>query len=409
MCKFENVQMMKIKCRLHTKHFITSSLHHFITSLLFTLLITINITGQDVQKKFNISGYISDIPGVTIDTLSRQWIFNNLIHNRLNFKYFPCNGLSMALEVRNRLSAENSVAGNSATASNFATDNGFVNLTWNIAQGNSYVLNTTADRLWVAYEPGKTRFTLGRQRINWGQTLVWNPNDIFNAYSYFDFDYVERPGSDAIRLQYYGSAVSSFEIAAKMDKDKQLTAAALYKFNACEYDFQVLGGTLNQTDYVAGVGWSGAIYSLAFRGEVSYFHPVKNFRDTSGIVLAAISLDYTFSNSLSLIAEYLYDGLKFNNNISFVSLLNAPMTVKNLSFVNHNFVLQASYPITPILTGSLAGMVFPGITGFYIGPTLSYSLTQNLDATLLDQSFSGRIGGNSLQLSIIYLRLKYSF
>ena len=36
--------------------------------------------------------------------------------------------------------------------------------------------------------------TAGRQRINWGQTFVWNVNDVFNAYSYFDFDYKERPG-----------------------------------------------------------------------------------------------------------------------------------------------------------------------------------------------------------------------
>jgi hypothetical protein len=418
--KFENLKMCKFeKNRDRNFNFPTFLLTCFPTLLsylqltsfylLLFSLFNINLTGQDIQKKFNISGYISDIPSVTIDSASKQWIYNNLIHNRLNFKYFPCNGLSMALEVRNRLSSENNLAGNSATAANFATDNGFINLTGNISKGNYYVFNTTADRLWVAYESGKTRFTLGRQRINWGQTLVWNPNDIFNAYSYFDFDYIERPGSDAFRLQYYISEVSSFEIAAKLDKEKELTAAAIYKFNAYEYDFQILGGVLNQTDYVAGIGWSGAISSVAFRGEISYFHPVKNFRDTSGIVLATFSLDYTFSNSLSLVAEYLYDGLKFSNNFSFESLLNAPMTVKNLSFVNHNFVIQATYPITPLLTGSLAGMVFPGITGFYIGPTLSYSLTKNLDASVLDQSFSGKIGGSTLQLSMVYFRLKYSF
>ena len=44
---------------------------------------------------------------------------------------------------------------------------------------------------------------IGRQRINWGVNLAWNPNDLFNAYSLIDFDYQERPGSDAIRFQYY--------------------------------------------------------------------------------------------------------------------------------------------------------------------------------------------------------------
>lgn len=112
---------------------------------------------------------------------------------------------------------------------------------------------------------------------------MWNPNDIFNAYSFFDFDYVERPGSDALRLQYYNSEVSSTELAVKMNRDKQVTAAGLYKFNAFEYDFQVLGGTLNQTDYVVGCGWSGAIESVSFRGELSYFQPKNKFSDTTGV------------------------------------------------------------------------------------------------------------------------------
>ena len=33
--------------------------------------------------------------------------------------------------------------------------------------------------------------------------LVWNPNDLFNAFSFVDFDYEERPGSDALRIQKY--------------------------------------------------------------------------------------------------------------------------------------------------------------------------------------------------------------
>jgi hypothetical protein len=391
-------------------HLITSTLHHLITSsLLWVLLINNNTYAQEDSKKFIVSGYITSMQSVTIDSVNRQWVITDLLHNRLNFKYIPMAGISIALEMRNRLSLEESASDNSATAANFATDNGIMNLTRNISQGNSYVFSTTADRLWARYERAKLCVTLGRQRINWGQTLVWNPNDIFNTYSYFDFDYVERPGSDALRIQYYRSEVSSFEVAAKLNKDNQLTAAALYKFNAFEYDFQILGGTLNQTDYVVGIGWSGAIDKVAFRGELSYFHPAKHFSDTSGIMLTSISLDYTFSNSLSLIAEYLYDGMKFNYNTSFLTLLSAPLTVKNLSFVSNNFVIQASYPLTPILNSSLAWMLFPGIKGFYLGPSLSYSITQNLDASIFDQSFVGKIGANDMHVTMLYFRLKYCF
>lgn len=33
--------------------------------------------------------------------------------------------------------------------------------------------------------------------------MAWNPNDWFNTYNYFDFDYEERPGTDAIRVRVY--------------------------------------------------------------------------------------------------------------------------------------------------------------------------------------------------------------
>ncbi|MCK7542259.1 MAG: hypothetical protein MZV63_70990 [Marinilabiliales bacterium] len=64
----------------------------------------------------------------------------------------------------------------------------------------SHVLNTFIDRASVDFTAGTLQVSAGRQRINWSQALVWNPNDIFNTYSSFDFDYMERPGSDAVRV-----------------------------------------------------------------------------------------------------------------------------------------------------------------------------------------------------------------
>ncbi len=376
--------------------------------IIFSLLIK-TLGAQDEPKKFTVAGYISDLQSAQFDSINGKTTFSNLVHNRINFKYFPVDGLSMALELRNRLSFEENGITNSATATSFATDNGFLNMTKNIAEGNSYVLNSTIDRLWMAYEKGRLHATLGRQRINWGQTMVWNPNDIFNAYSFFDFDYVERPGSDALRLQFYNSEVSSTEMAVKLNHDKKVTAAGLYKFNAFEYDFQVLGGIYNQTDCVVGYGWSGVIKSFSFRGELSYFQPKNKFSDTTGVFLASISFDHTFENSLMILGEYLYDGAKFNNNFIFQNLYSAPLTVKNLSFVKHNILLQASYPITPLLSGSLAGMFLPGIKGFYVGPSLTYSLSQNLDASVYGQSFNGKLNGKTLALNMVYFRLKYTF
>ena len=114
-----------------------------------------------------------------------------------------------------------------------------VDMSWNIFDKQSFLFNTTIDRLWLDLHYNKFQVTIGRQRINWGQTFVWNPNDIFNAYSFFDFDYVERPGSDAVRLQYFPSSSSAAELAVKVDDENDITAAGLYRFNRWGYDIPV--------------------------------------------------------------------------------------------------------------------------------------------------------------------------
>ena len=141
---------------------------------------------------------------VMFDSLSGPFINDNLIHNRLNFKGYVNENITFAAEFRNRLFTGDMVRIGPVI---FGDDRQMIRA-GSICHGiflneQSFFLNTTVDRLWVDFNYGKFQARVGRQRINWGQTLVWNPNDIFNAYSFFDFDYVERPGSDAVRLQYY--------------------------------------------------------------------------------------------------------------------------------------------------------------------------------------------------------------
>jgi hypothetical protein len=384
----------------------------FFIASLFEIII---VTAQEPEKKkLELSGYISSLQSANFDSIQKEWTTENLIHNRLNFKWYPVNNVSAAMEIRNRLAFGERIKLDPNAADNYTTDNGIVDLTANIFHGESYVLNSSIDRLWLAYEKNKWRVTLGRQRINWSQTWVWNPNDLFNAYSFFDFDYAERPGSDAVRVQYYNSEVSVTEFALKMNNQRRITAAGYYKFNKWNYDFQVLGGILNETDYVIGAGWAGAVKHIAVRGEISYFRPVRHFSDSTGIYLASVAADYTFSNSLTLMAEFLYNGntsIKIDN---FQSIYSAPLSVKNLSFVQYNLLFQASYPITPLLTGTLAGMYFPPIRGYYVGPSLSFSASDNIEFSFYLQSFGGKVKNDTgenqkLRFNKLFLRAKLSF
>ena len=371
-----------------------------------------SLASQDtIPKRLSLSGYVTNMQSFMFQHLNDNWTIDNLIHNRLNFKWNnKTENIKAVLELRSRLIIGESVSTIPAYSKMIDTDYGFVNLSDNLMKGSSYVLNSKIDRAYIDYTKDKFQLTIGRQRINWGQCFTWNPNDLFNAYSFFDFDYVEKPGSDAIRLQYYTSNTSTFEFAVKADNNHKVTSAILYRFNKWNYDIQFLGGTLNEQDYVIGTGWSGNIKGASFRGEVSYFQPKHNFSDTTSILVISLGTDYTFKNSLMLQFEALYNQNRGSGVNNFVDFYNESLSAKNLSFSKVTFILQGSYPITPLFNASVSVMLFPKLNGVFLGPSFTWSLTNNVDFSLILQSFTGQlVKGKSEYMNFGFMRLKWNF
>jgi hypothetical protein len=297
-------------------------------------------------------------------------------------------------------------------ANSLKEDNGYLNfLTNNITNGNSYVLTTTFDRAYFEFNANNWTITLGRQRINWGQAFTWNPNDIFNSYSFFDFDYEERPGSDALRVQYYPNFTSVAEAAIKIDQDNNITAAGLYRFNKWSYDFQVIGGIIDTSDYIIGAGWSGSIWDFGFNGEVSYFHPQENASDSTGIAIVSAGLSYLFSNSLNISFEGNYNGYFDKLNLSsFNDLYFMPLSVKTTSYSKFSWFGQISYPIHPLLNGSISAMYFPSLgNGYFLMPSFAYSVSNNFECALYGQVFEGKFGQQHDKMTMFFLRFRYSF
>ena len=331
--------------------------------IIFPILFGINANSQEKESVFSnmtLSGYIKYMNTSIISDVDSVWLVDNLIHNRLNYKWYLNDKITLSIDMRNRLIYGDLVKFIPDYARTIEEDNGFLNfLTNNISDGGSYVLNTAFDRAYFEYNNNNWVVTIGRQRINWGQSFAWNPNDIFNSYSFFDFDYEERAGSDAIRFQYYPSYTSVADIAVKVDRDNNITAAGLYRFNRWSYDIQVMAGVIDTSDYVIGAGWSGSIKDFGFNGEVSYFHPQENFSDSIGVTIISAGLSYMFDNSLNISLEGNYNGYFDKLNLSsFNDLYFIPLSVKTTSYSEFSCFGQISYPIHPLLNGTIAIMYF---------------------------------------------------
>lgn len=384
------------------------------TKLLFALIM-ISLSNY-AQNKIHIEGYVSNMQSVMFDSFKNNWINDNLIHNRLNFKYTPTNSITFAAEFRNRIMTGESVKYIPNYAEGIDTDKGFIDMSFNLVEEQSVLINSNIDRLYFSYEKGNFNITIGRQRINWGQTFVWNPNDIFNSYSFFDFDYVEKPGSDAIRLQYYTGIAASLEAAVKINSEEEITAAGKFIFNKYNYDFQLIGGIIDEEDYVGGIGWSGNLWQLTFRGEGSYLHPKDNFSDTTGLFIGAVGFDYMFANSTMISCEFLYNQQPKTTEIAnFLQIYDAPQSVKNLSFTEYNIFGQITYPFNPLISGTLSSIYYPKLQGFFAGPSITFSLMNNLDFSLITQSFSGNFDNpitsekQRIWYNLIFMKMKYSF
>lgn len=378
----------------------------FLTYLLLITLTT--VYAQDKEKNLVLSGYIKNLHEFSFINSLEQLQWTSLLHNRLNFKYSPSEKLTMRLEFRNRLFYGDNVKNIFGFSEFISQDHGITNLSWNIIDNKDLLFNTTIDRVLINYTNGDWDITLGRQRVNWGMNLIWNPNDIFNTYNFLDFDYEERPGSDAIRMQYYIGDFNKIEVAAKKGKSvDDKIVAAMYKFNQYSYDIQLITG-IYLNDFIVGAGWAGNLKNTGFKGEVSYFIPYKTYFNSENVLSAAVSVDYGFKKGLYLNGSILYNSSADDASGNLGYFLYTSLSPKNLMPYKYSGFLQLAKEFTPIFRGVVSTIYSPTNHSVIIMPTFDYSVATNWELNFTGQSFfefeNYQTLGNSL-----FIRLRWSF
>ena len=375
--------------------------------VLFALLLCgQKAAGQEKDTKLSLDGYIKNLHEWSfVDKLEQsQWA--TFLHNRLNFKYTISEAVNVRLEFRNRLFYGDNVKNIPAFSEVISRDNGWIDLSWNLIDTDNMLFNSLIDRASVNYSKGDWDITLGRQRVNWGMNLVWNPNDIFNTYNFLDFDYEERPGSDAIRIQYYLDDFSKIELAAKKGREKDdHIIATMYKFNKWSYDIQLITG-MYQKDWVIGTGWAGNLKNAGFKGEITYFAPLE--KENTNALSASLSLDYGFKKGLYVHGSVLYNSAADEFLGGFENLLFANVTARNLIPFEYAGFLQLSKEFSPVFSASFSTIYSPTNHSVIAIPTVKYSIATNWEFDFTGQSFFAFDEYKSLGHSF-FARLRWSF
>lgn len=368
--------------------------------------------GQDTLfvQKLSVNGYVKYLPSIRSSTDLEEFYFDQLLHNRFNVRWDISEKIYVQGALRTRLFHGYNVENIPFYEDFVAQDDGWVNASRIIFSKNSFLMHTISDRFFLDFSHKQWHVRLGRQRINWGINTVSNPNDLFNVYSFFDFDYEERPGTDAIRVQYHLGALSRMEMAYSPGRTaRESVAAMLYSFNKKGYDIQFISGYFRNRMAVGG-GWAGSIKNTGFKGEITFFtdlEPEANVKASN--IVTAVSADHLFNNGSFLMVEYLYNQKRAGVETDLI-FFTQPLTADNLSFTDHAIFANYNYPVSPLLSLGLAGFYFPSEGGVFLSPNMNYSLRQNLDLLIISQLFMGR--ENSLLSQAGYLlaiAIKQSF
>ena len=373
------------------------------------------LPAQEDIRKFEFNGYVHYNESVITE---KNWLINNTIHNRLNAKWFPDTNFTIVAEMRNRVFYGDHVRINQDMAQIIAAKTGYLDLNYVAHYSPNWIATTMLDRLYADYTYKKTQITIGRQRINWGRCIAWNPSDVFNTASYFDVDYIEKAGSDAIRIQHYSTSTNKLELAVKIDQHEKITTGLLYKKNTHNYDFQFISGILQENDLFIGLGWEGYIKNIGFRGESNYFYPYYD-SNSNGIFITSIGGDYITKKDVFFQAEFIYNEYAKLNSIEQL-LLQDPYiltgggssivsNVKTISFDVFSALFSAQYSITPLLSTNISGMYFLESNGFFVSPNVTYSIAQNCSISIIGQYFNLELYNQRADFCMIFGLLNYNF
>lgn len=389
--------------------------------LLLSFLISFNLFAQ--SDLYSIGGYAKYLFSTTKYPTVEDRLNDNLLHLRLNTRWYPTQNITADLELRFRAYYGQGVEQIPDFQEMIQTPHDFWDLDAFLWESEKSLGYLEVDRLWVDYNRDNLEVTLGRQRVAWGTCWVWNPTDLFNPLNILDFDYEELPATDAIRIQYYTGPVTKIDLAYRPAKDPyNQILAGLWSLNKWNYDFNLIAG-MRYKRWLAGFSWAGDILEAGFRGEVlvsqapaepDTFYIYKLINQTSlsssknPIISFALSGDYTFPNTFYIHTEVLYNNIGKTSDIYLFQ--SEASSLGMLSAARWEIYQEFSYDITPLLRGSLFGIFNPNDNSYVVVPSISYSIITNLDLYLISMFFEGDpLTEYGEYGTSFYARVKWSF
>jgi hypothetical protein len=129
------------------------------------------------------------------------------------------------------------------------------------------------------------------------------------------------------------------------------------------------------------------------------------------VFLASVAYDYTFRNSLFIQFEGFYNSNSTNSLKILVHQFNSSLLDAKNPFLNGvSLFYNIAYPLSPLVSLSFATIYNPSNRIYFLLPTVTWSLLNNLDLSVISQTFHTYDPSlpDQSQTSL-FARLKYAF
>ncbi len=317
------------------------------------------------------------------------WFLDQTLENRLEFRWQKYLWMQFEAHARTRFIYGDFVENIPNYSRMLDRDQGFFDLSMLWADRHSFVGCTEFDRLWIQFRLKHGDITMGRQRINWGMDLTWNPNDIFNTFSYLNMEYPARPGTDAVNLKIYTGSLSFIEAVfqPKRDMDSS-TYGVRWKAALGSTEYQWIVANM-PTHYIVGGGFSGEIWQFAVRSEFSYFHSHSS-GNKNGLV-TTLSFDRSFASTGFVQFGMLYNSLGSNKvEQSFSFIEPQVLSPTRLSKGKFNLMAGVNGTIRTLYTPSFVVLANPIDGSAVLIPALSFAASDNLALAITSMLLIGK-------------------
>ncbi len=351
---------------------------------------------QAFSSSFTLSGSYKSLLTSGETFLLKENYWSDLNRLRLEFDLKPTETILIKSIYYNEAVIGTLLEKGEFVAAKNVRDDALFDFSKNVADRDDLFWRHSLYRLYLFYSKREFNLTVGRQRVAWGQARIWNPTDLFNPISPLKIEGDQRPGVDAVSIDYSLGPLSGLNIVyTPGDEGSKSSTGARVRTNIRGYDLSMMLGEFRE-DKVMGFDFAGNIGDGGLRGE-GVFTDQKEGKDFTRFV---ISGDYSFPDNLYLLLEYLYNGGNLGKDIPIFSLTEFTGEIVTR---NRNFLAAGiGDDLTPLIRFNLYAIYDIDEESLFFNPDIRYNIFSNLDWVIGARIFSGNVDSEYGSLSNTY-------